>query len=141
MKKRPNVTVKIMLRYKDKVLMVKHEDGSFGFPGGHVERNESLIGALKRELNEELKYNLKKEPKLFEVWNYIPEENPGGKTKDHTVFLNYILKLNKKPVLSSPENIGIFWFTRKDIISKGIIKDKSFLDKIFKPLKMINLSR
>ena len=140
MKKRPNVTVKIMLRYEDKVLMVKHKDGSFGFPGGHVERNESLIGALKRELKEELKYNLKKEPKLFEVWNYIPEENPGGTTKDHTIFLNYILKLNKKPVLSSPENLGIFWLKRKEIESLNTIKDKKFLDKIFNPLKIINLS-
>lgn len=60
MKKRPNVTVKIMLRYKDKVLIVEHKDGNFGFPGGHVEWNESLIGALKRELKEELNYNLKK---------------------------------------------------------------------------------
>ncbi len=140
MKKRPNVAVKIMLRYKDKVLMAKHKDGHFGFPGGHVEWNESLIGALKRELKEELNYNLKKEPKLFDIWNYIPKENPGGKTKDHTVFLNYILKLDKKPILSSPEKLGIFWLTRNEVESLNIIKNKQFLDKVFKPLKMINLS-
>jgi len=129
-----------MLRYKDEVLMIKHKDGSFGFPGGHVERGESLIGTLKRELKEELNYNFKKEPKLFDIWNYIPEENPGENTKDHTVFLNYILNLDKKPILSSPEKLGIFWLTRKDIISKNIIKNKKFLDKVFKPLKIINLS-
>lgn len=140
MKKRPNVTVKIMLRYKDKVLMIKHKDGSFGFPGGHVERGESLIGTLKRELKEELNYNLKKEPILFDIWNYIPEENPGENTKDHTVFLNYILKLDKKSILSSPEKLEIFWLTRKEIVSKNIIKNRQFLDKVFKPLKMINLS-
>lgn len=140
MQKRPNVTVKIMLRYEDEVLMIKHRDGRFGFPGGHLERNESLIGALKRELKEELNYNFKKEPKLFDVWNYIPEENPSENTKDHTVFLNYILKLDKKPILFSPEKLGIFWLTRKDIISKKIIKNKQFLDKIFNSLKIINLS-
>lgn len=140
MKKRPNVTVKIMLRYKDEVLMIKHKDGRFGFPGGHLERNESLIGALKRELKEELNYNLKKEPKLFDIWNYIPEENPGENTKDHTVFLNYILKLDKKPILSSPEKLGISWLKRKEIESLNMIKDKKFLDKVFNPLKIINLS-
>jgi ADP-ribose pyrophosphatase YjhB (NUDIX family) len=57
MKKRPSVTVKLILRYKDEVLMVKHTDGHFGFPGGHVEWNESLIGALRRELREELGYS------------------------------------------------------------------------------------
>lgn len=140
MKKRPNVTVKIMLRYKDEVLMIKHRDGGLGFPGGHVERGESLIGTLKRELKEELNYSLKKEPKLFDIWNYIPEENPGENTRDHTVFLNYILKLDKKPILSSPEKLGIFWFKRKEIESLNIIKDKKFLDKVFNSLKIINLS-
>ncbi|MEK9134956.1 MAG: NUDIX hydrolase [Patescibacteria group bacterium] len=140
MKKRPNVTVKIMLRHKDEVLMIKHKDGGLGFPGGHVERGESLIGTLKRELKEELNYNLKKEPKLFDIWNYIPEENSDENTKDHTVFLNYILKLDKKPILSSPEKLGIFWLERKEIKSLNIIKDKKFLDKVFNPLKIINLS-
>jgi len=120
--------------------MIKHKDGRFGFPGGHLERNESLIGALKRELKEELNYNLKKEPKLFDIWNYIPEENPGENTKDHTVFLNYILKLDKKPILSSPEKLGISWLKRKEIESLNMIKDKKFLDKVFNPLKIINLS-
>ncbi|MDD5145237.1 MAG: NUDIX hydrolase [Candidatus Pacebacteria bacterium] len=134
MKKRPDVTVKMMLRYKDEVLMVKHKDGHFGFPGGHVEWEESLFGALKRELREELNYNLKKEPKLFDVWNYIPKENPGATHKGHTVFLNYILKLNKKPVLSSPEKLGIFWLKRKDIVKMNIVRDKQFLDKVFKKI-------
>ena len=82
MKKRPNVTVKLILRYKDKFLMVKHKDGTFGFPGGHVESEESLLGALKREVKEELGYDFKKEPILFDVWNYVPKENPAMKTKE-----------------------------------------------------------
>jgi len=140
MQNRPSVTVKLILRHRDKVLMIKHKDGTFGFPGGHVECEESLFGALKREVKEELGYDLKTEPELFDVWNYIPKENPGMKTKDHTIFLNYILKLGKKPNLVSPEKLGIFWLTRKEIESVKIIKDKIFLDKVFNPLKIINLS-
>lgn len=141
MKNRPNVSVKLILRYKNEVLAIKNKDKTLGFPGGHVEYGEFLLGALKREVKEELNYNLKAEPKLFDVWNYVPEENSGMKTKDHIVFLNYICKLDKKPDLSSPEGLEILWLTRKEIESLKEIKDKQFLDKIFKPLKVINLSR
>lgn len=141
MKKRPNVSVKLMIRYKDEVLMIKHKDGTLGFPGGHVEYGESLVGALKREVKEEIGYDLKAEPKLFDVWNYIPGENPNMKTKDHIVFLNYTYRIDKKPDLSSPEGLEILWLARKEIESKKEIKDKQFLDKVFKPLKTISLSR
>jgi 8-oxo-dGTP pyrophosphatase MutT (NUDIX family) len=141
MKNRPNVSVKLMLRYKGRVLAIRNKDGTLGFPGGHVEYGESLIGALKREVKEELGYDLKVEPKLFDIWNYIPEENPSMKTKEHLVFLNYIYRLDKRPDLSSPEGLEILWLTRKEIESLREIKDKKFLDKIFKPLKMISLSR
>jgi len=126
MKKYPNVSVKIIFRYKNKILMLRHKNGKFDFPGGRMKRGESILSALNRELKEELNYSLKKEPKLFQVWNYISKDK-----KRHTIIINYFLKLAKKPKLSSPEKLEILWLTKKEIIAKNITKDKKFLDKIF----------
>jgi len=127
MKKYPIVAVAIILRHKDKMLILRHKNGAMKFPGGKMEWGESILGALYRELKEELNYSLKKEPKLFSVFNYISKDK-----KRHTVFIDYIYPLNKKPKLSSPEKLEILWLTEKELISKNIIKDEKFLDKIFK---------
>ena len=129
MKKYPNVAVVIILRYRDKILMLKHknENGALKFPGGKMEWGETILGALYRELKEELNYSLKKEPELFSVFNYISKDK-----KLHDVFIDYIYPLAKKPKLTSPEKLEILWLTKKELISKNIIKDEKFLDKIFK---------
>jgi len=129
MKKYPIVAVAIILRYRDRILILKHknENGALKFPGGRMEWGESILGALYRELKEELNYSLKKEPELFSVFNYISKDK-----KEHTVFIDYIYPLAKKPKLTSPEKLGILWLTKKELISKNITKDEKFLDKIFK---------
>jgi len=127
MKKYPNVSVAIILRYKDKMLILRHENGALKFPGGKMEWGESILGALYRELKEELNYSLKKEPELFSVFNYISKDK-----KRHTVFIDYIYPLAKKPKLSSPEKLEILWLTKKEILAQGIIKDKKLLDKVLK---------
>ena len=127
MKKYPIVAVAIILRHKDKMLILRHKNGAMKFPGGKMEWGEPILGALYRELKEELNYSLKKEPKLFSVFNYISKDK-----KRHTVFIDYIYPLAKKPKLFSPEKLEILWLTEKELISKNIIKDKKFLDKIFK---------
>ena len=129
MKKYPNVAVAIILRYRDRILILKHknENGALKFPGGKMEWGESILGALYRELKEELNYSLKKEPELFSVFNYISKDK-----KVHDVFIDYIYPLTKKPKLSSPEKLEILWLTKKEILTQGIIKDKKLLDKVLK---------
>ena len=127
MNKRPNVSIKILLRYKNQVLMLKQEDGTYTFPGGRMEWKESILGTLKRELIEELDYSLTEEPILFSVWNFISKDK-----KRHTVLINYICFLDKKPKLVSQENAEILWLTKKDMELLSIIKEKKFRDKIFK---------
>ena len=127
MKKYPNVTVKVIFRYKNEILLLGHKNGVFSFPGGRMKWGELISGALNRELKEELNYSLKIEPELFDVWNYISKNK-----RRHSVMVYFIQKLSKKPWFFSPEKLKILWFTKKDIISKNIIKDKKFLDKIFR---------
>jgi len=44
----------IMVNHEGEILLVKHSDDTWGLPGGLLEPGESVEGALKRELNEEL---------------------------------------------------------------------------------------
>jgi ADP-ribose pyrophosphatase YjhB (NUDIX family) len=127
MKKYPNVSVKLFLKHRNKILMLLQKNGRFDLPGGRVEWGESVLGALKRELKEELDYSLKKEPELFHIYDYVSDDK-----KRRSVIIDYIYSLNKMPKLSSPEKLEIFWLTKKDLISKNITKDKKFLDKVFK---------
>ena len=127
MKKYPNVTVKVIFRYKNKTLILGHKNGVFSFPGGRIEWKESLLGALNRELKEELNYSLEHEPELLDVWNYISKNR-----LRHSVMINFIQQLVKKPKFSSPEKLKILWLTKNGLMKMNIIKDEKFLDKILK---------
>jgi ADP-ribose pyrophosphatase YjhB (NUDIX family) len=126
MKKYPNVSVKLIFKYRNKILMLLQKNGRFDLPGGRVEWGESVLGALKRELKEELDYSLKKDPELFHIYDYVSDDK-----KRRSVIIDYIYPLNKMPKLYSPEKLELFWLTKKEILSQGIIKEKKFLDRVF----------
>jgi len=124
MKKYPNVSVKIIFKYKNKVLMLRQRNGKFDFPGGRIEWGESPLEALNRELKEELNYSLRKEPQLFSVWSYISKNK-----RRHTILIDYIYQLDKKSKFFSPEKAEPLWLNKKELMR--IIKDKKFVKKIF----------
>lgn len=124
MNKYPNVAVKILFRYKDRVLMLKHKNGARDFPGGRIEWGESILEALKRELKEELNLVLEKDPELFDAWNYISKNK-----KRHSVFIYYIYLSDKKPQLISAEGARVLWLRKKDM--RDIINDPEFVEKLF----------
>jgi len=126
MKKYPNVTVKVIFRYKSRILILGHKNGVFSFPGGRMDWGESILEALNRELKEEINYSLESEPELLEVWNYISKNR-----LRHSVMINFIQQLDKKPKLFSPEKLKTLWLNKNDILSRNIIKEKEFIDKIF----------
>jgi len=92
-----------------------------------MEWGESILQALNRELREELNYSLKSEPDLLDVWNYISKNRAR-----HSIMIYFIQQLAKKPELSSPEKLKIIWLNKNSVLLKNIIKERSFIDKIFK---------
>lgn len=125
--KRPNVTVKLIMKYRNQILLLRDKKGIFTIPGGRMEWGESIFGALNRELKEELNFSLRQELIFFDLWNYVSKDK-----KRHSVFIYYIYVFKKKPRFFSPEGLQLLWLTKKELIGLNIIKDKSFINKIFR---------
>lgn len=126
MKKYPNVSIKIIFRCKNEILILRHKNGVFSFPGGRMEWGESIFDTLNRELKEEINYSIEKEPELLGVWNFISKNK-----LRHSIIINFIQELSEKPKLSSPEKLKIIWLRENSSFLREVIKEKEFIDKIF----------
>ena len=120
----PSVSIKIIFKCGDRIMMFRHKDGTNDFPGGTMEWGESIMETLRRELREELNYDLKKEPELVDVYNHVSKDG-----MKHKVLIQYILKLGRMPKFESLEGVEYFWLDKDE--AKRIFNKKSFLDKIF----------
>ena len=68
------VTVKAIFRSGNYVLYYKTSKGIRDLPGGHINFGETTIEALKRELKEEIDFDLNFNPPLLNVWTYISSD-------------------------------------------------------------------
>lgn len=128
MKKRPDVTQKVILRCRNKIMILRYGNGSYDFPGGRLEWGENLFDSLQRELQEEIDFKLDHQPRLFHVWNYIAKNE-----NRHSIMVYYICDLEHKfkqlKKLMSPEGIGILWLSRKEMAR--VIKDQGYVKRMF----------
>lgn len=123
---KPEVSVKIVFKCENKVLYQK--SGNIrDIPGGHIEFSETIFGALKRELKEELGYELKTEPELLHVWSYVSKSK-----NSHGVYIVYILNLKKEIKFSSLEDSSLEFVW----LDKSEIKTQNFLPEMEKFLLM-----
>lgn len=107
----------------DKVLLLQRNDGNnaWEIPGGKRENNEDIIVALKREVYEETKLNIK-EYKLVYV-SPVFENHPVLKP-----FLNigYLCIVDNADVIISNEHIDFKWVSiseLSDYLDQGIMND------------------
>jgi len=121
----PNITQKIILRYKDKILIMRHRNGVYDFPGGRLEWGEELFESLQRELFEEVDIKLEYEPSLFHVWNYIAKDN-----SRHSVMIYYFYELKRPYNNASPEDIELLWLNKKEM--GKVVKDQDFVKRMFR---------
>ena len=73
----PHITVATVVEHKGKFLMVREKSNDrivYNQPAGHLEENESLIAAAKRETLEETAWHIKV-TQLLGIYQYTSEEN------------------------------------------------------------------
>jgi len=118
------VSQKIILRHKQRVLVLKYNDGKLDFPGGQLEWGEDLLSSLQRELKEELGISLMSRPPLFDVYNFISK-----KRNRHSVQIYYIYDLLNIKQITSPEQAHILWLNESELIK--VIRQKDYIRRVF----------
>ena len=126
----PEVSVKVVFKCGNKVLY--QESGhTRDIPGGHIEFGETVLGALKRELQEELNYKLETEPCLLYAWSYTSRDKTA-----HKIYIVYVLNLENEIKFYSQEDSSLkfIWLDKADIKSKKFLPE---MEKLF--IKAVNL--
>ena len=133
--KRPNVGVGAIILKGNKVLLYKrknaHGDGTWSFPGGHLEFNESIEDCAKREVMEESGIKIKN-VKLG------PYTNDVFKKEDkHYVTIYAIAEYQSGDAeIKEPEKCERWdWFIWKNLPSPLFLPLKNLLKQNFSPFK------
>ena len=94
--------VKALIINSDKEILLGKSDISYQFPGGHLEDNESLIEALKREVLEETWIGLSDEEigRTFYKVTYLNKDYPVKGTNRKSEIYYYVVNTNKEVDLS-----------------------------------------
>ncbi len=120
-KQYPKLSVKAIFRFNNKVLYYKTTKEVRDVPGGHIEFGESVLDALKRELNEEIGFNLNFEPELIYNWSYIKKEK-----SIHRVYFVYLINLSEQLEFKSkeyPNEIEFIWLDKDKIKKQNFLPD------------------
>ena len=138
MNKRPAVGVAAIVIKNGKILLGKrkgaHGSGSWAFPGGHLEFNESIEECAEREVFEETGLSVKN-PRFETITNDLFLQN-----NKHYVTLFVVCDLKKgTPRIKEPDKCEKWdWFYWNEFPTPLFLSLKNLLDKGFTPLGITN---
>ena len=119
-----------ILKYNDKYLIVKRSDnddfmpGAWEFPGGNLENNELMEEALKRELKEEIGFNLL--DNTCKLINYTDEIKEKNNKIIHVIELDFLIECdnNNFDIVLSNEHTDYKWVEKNSELMDDFIKSK-----------------
>ena len=127
MRKLENIelTVLCMVYHKNLILLqnrIKKDWQGYTFPGGHVERNESFVDAVKREVKEETGLDIMN-PILCGIKQFPIEQGR---------YIVLLFKTNQfHGNLSSSQEGEMKWVDRNDLLSLNLVEDFMELLEVF----------
>ena len=118
-----------ILKDGNELLIVKRSEnddlypGAWEFPGGHLENGETLKEGLKRELFEEIGFDMDFEPIITHYYDEIKEKN---NELIHDLEIDFIINVKKEDVniALSSEHCDFKWVTKESDLLDEYIKDK-----------------
>lgn len=134
MKKEIELLARALIKNRNKVLLCKNlKKGHYFLPGGHIEFDENVRDALKREFYEETGLSLKISKFLGILENSFLEE----KRIVHEINFIFTCKINKNTVKSKESRIAFFWVDLKDLDKIKLLPDQ--IKKFIKTKKTLFL--
>ena len=113
---------------EDKVLLVFHNLGHYGFPKGHVEEGETEEETAVREVKEETNCDAKIIPGFREVITYSPKPNV---MKDVVFFVGEALTTDLKP--QEEETSDVFFINKSESVKTITYnEERSVIEKAIK---------
>jgi 8-oxo-dGTP diphosphatase len=110
---RPVVGVIVVVRRGAQVLLAQRSRGTYvgkwGFPGGHVERGETIVEAGMRELHEET--GLTADPRGVLTHLDVIERNPDGSVLFHYVLLAVLADWRAGEAVADDDAAAVRWIT------------------------------
>jgi 8-oxo-dGTP diphosphatase len=127
----PNVGVAAVLVKDEKLLLGKrknaHGNGTWAFPGGHLEHGEEIMECARREVREETGLQIH-EPEIVAVTNDIFSQD------NHYITVFVQGTTSGSPELREPEKChGWDWFNWNDMPQPLFLPIKNLHDQDFHP--------
>lgn len=120
------ITTLCMIYKDDKILLqdrVKEDWRGFTLPGGHVEKEESIVAAVIREMKEETGLTIYN-PKLCGVKQF--------QTDDDERYIVFLFKSNEfEGEICSSEEGEVHWISREQLSQYTLVNDFMELLKVF----------
>lgn len=94
--------VKALIITSDNKILLGHSYSEYQFPGGHVENNEELLSALKRELKEETGLVFDTDNlEAFAVLKKYFKDYPNNGINTKLLIYYYVIKDDRVPILKN----------------------------------------
>ena len=126
-KKRPGAYAIIINKDDDKIGIVA-TGGRYFYLGGGIEKGETKLEALKRELLEESGYTIKNIKEFEEVGSYIFDEDKGYFEVIASV---YIAEFDKKVTEPIEKDHTVLWVKPEEYVSKMFREWQRYIMKRF----------
>ncbi len=123
----------LFIEHENRILLLhrqerKSQGNLWGIPGGKLDKGESPLQAVLREIQEETGYDFSQQPMESLGTVYIEYNN-----KDHFIYHMFRTKLTEDPAavkINFDEHKGFTWVTPQDALKLELIKDEDVCFKL-----------